>query len=77
MATSRSGRSGAGDQHEACAEELASLREFRRDMFGVQGGSVLVCVLMSCAVRTEAVFVDDMKEVAHADGVGRCAPGFQ
>lgn len=43
----------------------------------MQGGGVLVRVLMSRAVRTEAVFVDDMKEVVHVDGVGRCAPGFQ
>jgi hypothetical protein len=34
-------------------------------------------VLIPRPVRREAVFVDNMKEVAHANGVGRCTAGFQ
>lgn len=75
--TCRPGRSGAGDQHEARAEELAGLCQFSCDTPGVQNGGVLIGALASSPVRTKAGFVDDVKEVAHADGLGRCVTGFQ
>jgi hypothetical protein len=34
-------------------------------------------MLASGLVRREAIFVDDMKEVAHAAGLGRRITGFQ
>jgi hypothetical protein len=34
-------------------------------------------MLASGSVRGETVFVDDMKEVAHAAGLGRRIAGFQ
>ncbi len=77
MRTCRSGRGGRGDQHEARAEQLACLGEFSRDMPGVQNGGVMVGALASNSVRTKAVFVDDVKEVAHANGLGRCVTSFQ
>lgn len=58
-------RSGS-DQYQAFTEKLASLSEFCRNTPGMQNGCVLVRVLMSCPVRREAVFVDDVKEVAHS-----------
>lgn len=46
-------------------------------MPGVQNGGVLVGALASNSVRTKAVLVDDVKEVAHANGLGRCVTSFQ
>lgn len=77
MPACRSGRSGAGDQYEAGTEELAGLREFRRDAPCMQHSGFLVGVLAPRPVRRQAVFVDDMEEVAHANEVGWCAPGCQ
>jgi hypothetical protein len=57
---------GGSDQYQAFTEKLASLCEFCRNTPGMQDGCVLVRVLMSCPVRREAVFVDDVKEVAHS-----------
>jgi hypothetical protein len=73
----RGSRSGARDQYKACTAEIARFCEFRRDTPGVQDGGFLVRVLIPRPVRREAVFVDNMKEVAHANGVGRCTAGFQ
>ena len=46
-------------------------------MPGVQNGGVMVGALASNSVRTKAVFVDDVKEVAHANGLGRCVTSVQ
>jgi hypothetical protein len=67
----------ACDEHEARPEKLAGLRELGCDALGVENGSVLVGVLVSGSIRGEAVFVDDMKEVAHVAGLGRRIAGFQ
>jgi len=67
----------ASDEHEARPEEFTGLRELGRDAPSVENGSVLVGMLPSGSVRREAVFVDDVKEIAHAAGLGRCMTGFQ
>jgi hypothetical protein len=67
----------ACNKHEARPEEFTGLRELGRDALGVENGSVLVGVLVSGLVRREAVFVDDMKEVAHVAGLGRRITRFQ
>jgi hypothetical protein len=67
----------ARDKHEARAEEFTGLRELGRNAPGVENGCVMVCMLASRPVRGEAVIVDDMKEVAHAAGLGRSIAGFQ
>lgn len=46
-------------------------------MPGVQNGGVMVGALASNAVWTKAVFVDDVKEVTHANGLGRCVTSIQ
>jgi hypothetical protein len=66
----------ARDKHEARPEKFTGLRELR-DAPGVENGSVLVGMLASGPVRREAIFVDDMKEVTHAAGLGRIIAGFQ
>lgn len=67
----------ARDKHEARSEKFTGLRELSRDVLGVENGRVLVGMLASGSVRGEAVFVDDMKEVAHAAGLRRSTAGFQ
>ncbi len=67
----------ASDKHNTRAEKFTSLRELGRDVPGVENGRVLVGMLVSGLVRREAVFVDDMKEVAHTAGLGRSIAGFQ
>lgn len=67
----------ACNKHEARSEELTGLRELDCDALGVEYRSVLVGVLVSGPVRGEAIFVDDMKEVAHVAGLGRGIAGFQ
>jgi hypothetical protein len=67
----------ASDKHEARPEEFTGLRELGRDALGVENRRVLVGMLASGLVRREAIFVDDMKEVAHAAGLGRRIAGFQ
>jgi hypothetical protein len=67
----------ASDEHDARVEKFTGLRELGRDVSGVENGRVLVGMLVSGLVRREAVFVDDMKEVAHAAGLGRSIAGFQ
>lgn len=70
-------RLAACNKHEARPEEFAGLREFGRDALGVENRRVPVGVLVSGSIRREAVFVDDMKEVAHVVGLGRRITGFQ
>ena len=72
-------RFGNGSPRRARArpEKFTGLRELGRDVLGVENGRVLVGMLVSGSVRREAVFVDDMKEVAHAAGLGRRIAGFQ
>jgi hypothetical protein len=67
----------ARDKHEARPEELTGFRKLGRDALGVETGSVLVGMLASGSVRREAALVDDVKEVAHAAGLGRSIAGFQ
>lgn len=67
----------ARDKHDARAEKVAGLRELGRYVPGVKNGRVLVGMLVSGSIRREAVFVDDMKEVAHGAGLGRSIAGFQ
>ena len=67
----------ACNEHEARPEEFAGLRELGRDALGVENGSVLVGMLVSGSIRGEAVFVDNMKEVAHDAGLGRRIASFQ
>ena len=67
----------ACNEHEARPEEFTGLRELGRDALGVENGSVLVGVLISGSIRGEAVFVDNMKEVAHDAGLGRRIASFQ
>ena len=61
-----SGNGNPADEHEARPEEFTGLRELCRDALGVEKGRVLVGVLAPGSIRRESVFVDDMKEVAHA-----------
>jgi|HubBroStandDraft_6_1064221.scaffolds.fasta_scaffold3001001_1 hypothetical protein len=67
----------ARDKHEARPAKFTCLRELGRDTLGVENGRVLVGMLVSGPVRGKAVFVDDMKKVAHTTGLGRCVAGFQ
>ena len=67
----------ACDKHEARPEKFTGLREFGCDVPGVANGRILVGMLASGSVRRKAVFVDDMKEEAHAAGLGWCITGFQ
>jgi hypothetical protein len=67
----------ASDKHDARAEKFTGLRELGRDVLGVENGRVLVGMLVSGSVRREAIFVDDMEEVAHTAGLGRSIAGFQ
>ena len=67
----------ASDKHNTRAEKFAGLRELGCDVLGVENGRVLVGMLVSGSVRREAIFVDDMKEVAHTAGLGRSIAGFQ
>ena len=60
----------APDKHEARPAKFTGLCELGRDTLGVQNGPVLVGMLVSGSVRGKAVFVDDMKKVAHAAGLG-------
>ena len=62
---------GARDKHDARREKFTGLREFGGDAHGVENGRVGVGMLTSSSVREKTVFVDDMKEVAHAAGLGR------
>lgn len=67
----------ARDKHDARAEKFTRLRQLSRDVHGVEDGRVLVGMLVSGSVRREAVFVDDMKEVAHMTGLGWRIARFQ
>ncbi|HEY7959886.1 MAG TPA: hypothetical protein VID20_07495 [Sphingomicrobium sp.] len=67
----------ARDKHEARPEKFTGLRELGGNVPGVQNGRVLVGMLASGSVRRKAVLVDDMKEEAHAAGLGRSIAGFQ
>jgi hypothetical protein len=67
----------ACNEHKARPEKFAGLRELGRDALGVENRRVLIGMLASGLVRREAIVVDDMKEVAHAAGLGRRMAGFQ
>ena len=67
----------AHDKHEARPEKFTRLGELGRDALGVENRRLLVGMLASGLVRREAIVVDDMKEVAHAAGLGRRMAGFQ
>jgi hypothetical protein len=67
----------ACNEHEARPKEFPGLRKLGRDAFGVENGRVLVGMFVSGSVRKEAVFVDNMKEVAHVAELGRSIAGFQ
>lgn len=73
----RSGNRGLRDKNEARAEQFTGLRELGGDASGVEDGRVLVGVLASGPVGREAVFVDDVEEVAHPAGLGRSVGGLQ
>jgi hypothetical protein len=66
-----------GDKYKARPEELTGPRELGCDALGMKNGSLLVGMFVSGSVRRQAVFVDNMKEVSHAAGLGRTIPGFQ
>lgn len=57
---------GQGDEHKSCSEEIASPGELRRNVPSVLDRSVPISVLEADLVCEEAVFVDNMKVVAHA-----------
>jgi hypothetical protein len=60
----------AADKHEARPAKFTGLCELGRDTLGVENGRVLIGMLVSGSVRGKAVFVDDMKKVAHTAGLG-------
>jgi hypothetical protein len=58
-------------------EGFTGPREFGRDAFDVESGSVLVGMLIFGSVRRETALVDDMEEVTHMAGLGRRTAGFR
>jgi hypothetical protein len=56
-------------KYDAETTEFARPRQLGRNAPGVQNGRVLIGELASDPVWRETVFIDDMKEVAHAGGI--------
>ena len=54
------------DEHKSCSEEAAGPGELRRNVPSVLDRSVTISMLEAGLVCEEAVFVDNMKVVAHA-----------
>jgi hypothetical protein len=72
------GPGGAGrDKNRAEPEEFTGLRQLAGNTRRVEQGAVRPGVLGPGSIRRQTVFVDDMKEVAHAAGLGGGIAGFQ